>query len=210
MCILALFSRLSVVCLVLSGPKGTSFFSCSRYSRSLARLQRHTSTEARGPSDDIQQSNSQHTQNVGDNCQTKIHKQFASNITTFTKWHRIPQPARAVPKTQHLNIYISPHQQELCILFLFFHLLFPHTSLLKLETEKENVYRALFSSSARVAKRWFAVCEKHKVGDLDPAEGSVANPQWVHACACEHARPGVYGYEKRHIAPHRFILGQPL
>lgn len=38
MCILALFSKLSVVCLVLSGPKGTSFFSCSRYSRSLARL----------------------------------------------------------------------------------------------------------------------------------------------------------------------------
>lgn len=41
MCILALFSRLSVVCLVLSGPKGTSFFSCSRYSRNLARLQTH-------------------------------------------------------------------------------------------------------------------------------------------------------------------------
>lgn len=41
MCILALFSKLSVVCLVLSGPKGTSFFSCSRYSRSLARLQTH-------------------------------------------------------------------------------------------------------------------------------------------------------------------------
>lgn len=39
MCILALFSRLSVVCLVLSGPKGTSFFNCSKYSRSLARLQ---------------------------------------------------------------------------------------------------------------------------------------------------------------------------
>lgn len=41
MCILALFSKLSVVCLVLSGPKGTSFFSCSRYSRNLARLQTH-------------------------------------------------------------------------------------------------------------------------------------------------------------------------
>lgn len=41
MCILALFSKLSVVCLVLSGPKGTSFFNCSRYSRSLARLQTH-------------------------------------------------------------------------------------------------------------------------------------------------------------------------
>ncbi len=39
MCILALFSKLSVVCLVLSGPKGTSFFNCSKYSRSLARLQ---------------------------------------------------------------------------------------------------------------------------------------------------------------------------
>lgn len=41
MCILALFSKLSVVCLVLSGPKGTSFFNCSKYSRSLARLQTH-------------------------------------------------------------------------------------------------------------------------------------------------------------------------
>lgn len=41
MCILALFSKLSVVCLVLSGPNGTSFFSCSRYSRNLARLQTH-------------------------------------------------------------------------------------------------------------------------------------------------------------------------
>lgn len=40
-CILALFSKLSVVCLVLSGPKGTSFFNCSKYSRSLARLQTH-------------------------------------------------------------------------------------------------------------------------------------------------------------------------
>lgn len=41
MCILALFSKLRVVCLVLSGPKGTSFFNCSKYSRSLARLQTH-------------------------------------------------------------------------------------------------------------------------------------------------------------------------
>lgn len=38
-CILALFNRLRVVCLVLSGPRGTSCFSCSKYSRSLARLQ---------------------------------------------------------------------------------------------------------------------------------------------------------------------------
>jgi len=38
-CILALFNRLRVVCLVLSGPSGTSCFSCSKYSRSLARLQ---------------------------------------------------------------------------------------------------------------------------------------------------------------------------
>lgn len=37
-CILALFNRLRVVCLVLSGPRGTSCFSCSKYSRSLARL----------------------------------------------------------------------------------------------------------------------------------------------------------------------------
>lgn len=37
-CILALFNRLRVVCLVLSGPSGTSCFSCSKYSRSLARL----------------------------------------------------------------------------------------------------------------------------------------------------------------------------
>lgn len=37
-CILALFSRLSVVCLLLSAPKGTSCFSSSKYSRSLARL----------------------------------------------------------------------------------------------------------------------------------------------------------------------------
>lgn len=38
-CILALFNRLRVVCLVLSGPRGTSCFSCSKYSRSFARLQ---------------------------------------------------------------------------------------------------------------------------------------------------------------------------
>lgn len=39
MCILARLSRLSVVWRALSGPKGTSCFNCSRYNRSLARLQ---------------------------------------------------------------------------------------------------------------------------------------------------------------------------
>lgn len=59
----------------------------------------------------------------------------------------------------------------------------------------------------------------HKVGDLDPAEGSVANPQWVcvcvcvcmHACmqVCMHGL--VSDYEKRHITyTSRFILRQPL
>ena len=56
MCILALFSKLSVVCLVLSGPKGTSFFSCSKYSRSLARLQTH---KHKGESADIHQQKSE-------------------------------------------------------------------------------------------------------------------------------------------------------
>lgn len=39
MCVLARLRRLSVVWRVLSGPRGTSCFSCSRYSLSLARLQ---------------------------------------------------------------------------------------------------------------------------------------------------------------------------
>lgn len=40
MCILARFRRLSVVWRVLSGPRGTSCLSCSRYSLSLARLKK--------------------------------------------------------------------------------------------------------------------------------------------------------------------------
>lgn len=75
MCILALFSKLNVVCLVLSGPKGTSFFSCSRYSRSLARLQTH---KHRDESADIHQQKSETapTQTDSTRAEGQKHKLF--------------------------------------------------------------------------------------------------------------------------------------
>lgn len=92
MCILARFSKLSVVCLVLSGPKGTSFFSCSRYSRSLARLQTHkrrpsqqTSTSEAAPS----------------------HKERLLKVTRFTPESR---SSGAVEKTRSIEIMLGSLQ----------------------------------------------------------------------------------------------------
>lgn len=48
MCILARFRRLSVVWRVLSGPRGTSCLSCSRYSLSLARLKKPETEQSCG------------------------------------------------------------------------------------------------------------------------------------------------------------------
>lgn len=94
MCILALFSKLSVVCLVLSGPKGTNFFNCSKYSRSLARLQAHKHR--------VNQ-HTFHQQNSG------LHKQTRNGLSTLP-WST---ETNVVPHT--LIIFLYWNQWECCL-----------------------------------------------------------------------------------------------